>query len=83
MIDIESVSLKKSKVLLRVDFNVPMSGATILDDKRILAALPTIKFLMDKHEKIVICSHFGRPKGKIDDNLSLKPIRNYLEQLLN
>jgi 3-phosphoglycerate kinase len=82
MIDIESVSLKKSKVLLRVDFNVPMSGATILDDKRILAALPTIKFLMDKHEKIVICSHFGRPKGKIDEHLSLKPISDYLEKLL-
>jgi len=69
-------------VLLRVDFNVPMKDGAIEDDTRIQAAVPTIQFLLDREASIVICSHLGRPKGRVVEELSLRPIAAHLEQLV-
>ena len=69
-------------MLLRVDFNVPMKDGVIEDDTRIQAALPTIQFLLDREASIVICSHLGRPKGRVVEELSLRPVAAHLEQLV-
>jgi phosphoglycerate kinase len=82
---VEDVEVKGKKVLLRVDFNVPLttdSGA-ISDDSRIRASLPTIKYLVDHKAKVIICSHLGRPKGKVVENLRMAPIAQRLSQLLS
>ena len=68
-------------VLLRADFNVPITDGTIDDDLRIRAALPTIKWLQDKGATVVACSHLGRPKGKPDPKYSMDPVRRRLEEL--
>jgi len=67
---------------MRVDFNVPMKDGAIEDDTRIQAAVPTIQFLLDREARIVICSHLGRPKGRVVEELSLHPIAAHLEQLV-
>ena len=69
-------------MLLRVDFNVPMKDGVIEDDTRIQAALPSIQFLLDREASIVICSHLGRPKGRVVEELSLRPVAAHLEQLV-
>ena len=69
-------------MLLRVDFNVPMKDGAIEDDTRIRAALPTIQLLLDREASIVICSHLGRPKGRVAEELSLRPIAVHLQQLV-
>ena len=69
-------------MLLRVDFNVPMRDGVIEDDTRIQAALPSIQFLLDREASIVICSHLGRPKGRVVEELSLRPVAAHLEQLV-
>lgn len=71
------------RVLVRVDFNVPMQNGSITDDARIRAALPTLQFLKDKGAKLIIMSHFGRPKGTPSDDLRLSPISQRLSELLN
>jgi phosphoglycerate kinase len=68
--------------LVRVDFNVPMRDGVICDDSRIKAALPTLSLLKDGGAKIVICSHFGRPKGQIVDDMRLTTVRKCLSELL-
>ena len=68
-------------VLLRADFNVPITDGEIDDDLRIRAALPTIQWLQDKGAKVVACSHLGRPKGKPDPKYSMDPVRRRLEEL--
>lgn len=75
-------SCEGQRVLVRVDFNVPMHNGTITDDARIRAALPTLQFLKDKGAKIIIMSHFGRPKGSPSDNLRLAPISTRLSELM-
>jgi phosphoglycerate kinase len=74
--------LKNQRVLMRADFNVPMKNGTITDDGRIVAALPTIKMLLENSNKIILLSHLGRPKGESKAELSLAPIAERLEQLL-
>ena len=70
----------KKKVLLRLDLNVPIKNGTITDQTRIDKILPIINFLLSKNSKIIVVSHVGRPKGKKNSNLSLKPICENLEK---
>jgi phosphoglycerate kinase len=81
---IRDIDLKGKRALVRVDFNVPFDPQTkaISDDSRIVAALPTIKYLIDKKSKIILCSHLGRPNGKVVEDLRLTPVANRLSELL-
>lgn len=80
---IRDIDLKGKKVLLRVDFNVPLDDkGHIIDDYRIKKSLPTIEYLLKQNCRIVICSHLGRPEGRVDSRLSLKPCAKELSKLL-
>lgn len=80
---IRDVDFKDKRVLVRVDFNVPLDGDTITDDTRIRAAVPTIKYLVEQQPKaIILMSHLGRPKGAADPDFSLKPVASALSKLL-
>ncbi|MCB0826165.1 MAG: phosphoglycerate kinase [Armatimonadetes bacterium] len=70
------------RVLVRCDFNVPLDGTTITDDRRITAALPTIEFLKNAGAEVILCSHLGRPKGEVNPKYSLAPIAIRLSELL-
>ncbi len=76
-------NLNKKIVLLRLDLNVPIKDGIIADETRIDKILPVIEFLLKKKSKIVVISHVGRPKGKVNKDLSLKPICENLEQKIN
>jgi phosphoglycerate kinase len=80
---LRDLALAGKRVLLRVDFNVPMDDSgRITDDTRITMVLPTIRHLLDVEAKLIICSHMGRPKGKVVASLSLAPVASYLQDLL-
>lgn len=79
---IRDVDVQGKRVLMRVDFNVPMQDGTITDDKRIRAALPTIKHAIEAGGKVILMSHLGRPKGKPDDAFRLDPVAKRLSELL-
>ncbi len=80
---IRDVDLKGKRVLVRVDFNVPLDGTTITDDTRIRAAVPTLKAILDQHPKaVILMSHLGRPKGGPDPKFSLAPIAPALQAQL-
>ena len=76
----DHANLDKKKVLLRLDLNVPLNNGIITDQTRIDKILPVIKFLLNENSKIIIVSHVGRPKGKVDKDLSLKPVCKNLEK---
>ena len=76
-------NLREKRVLLRLDLNVPLKNGIITDQTRIDKILPVINFLIKKKSKIIVISHVGRPKGKIDEDLSLKPICENLEKKIN
>ena len=79
---IEDIDVKGKKVLARCDFNVPLKGGEITNDKRIVAALPTIKYLMEHGAKVILCSHLGRPKGEYKPEFSLAPVAKRLSEYL-
>ena len=80
---VKDIDLKDKKVLVRCDFNVPMDeNKNITDNRRIVAALPTIKYLLEQNCKVVLCSHLGRPKGEFKKEYSLKPVAKELSRLL-
>ncbi len=80
---VKDIDLKGKKVLVRCDFNVPMDeNQNITDNRRIVAALPTIEYLIEQGCKIVLCSHLGRPKGEVKKEFSLAPVAKELSKLL-
>ena len=80
---LRDIELKGKRVLVRVDFSVPLDRQTlaITDDTRIRAALPTIKYLSQEGAKIILCSHLGRPEGKVVEKLRMKPVAHRLSQV--
>ena len=79
---VEDIDVKGKKVIVRVDFNVPLKEGVITDDKRIVAALPTIKYLVDNKAKVILVSHMGKPKGQVNPKYSLAPASKRLGELL-
>lgn len=81
--NLNDVNLERKKVLVRVDYNVPMDeNGNITDDTRIQATLPTLEYLMSKNAKIILASHLGRPKGEVNEKYSLKPVAKKLSEIL-
>jgi phosphoglycerate kinase len=82
---IRDMDVRGKRVLVRVDFNVPLDIKTgaISDDSRIQAALPTIKYLIDHKAKVILCSHLGRPDGKVVEGLRMAPVAQRLSQLID
>ena len=78
----EIQSLDGKRVIIRCDLNVPLDGKTITDDGRIVASVPTIKYLVDQGAKVIVISHLGRPDGAPDERYSLEPAENRLSELL-
>ena len=79
---VEDIDVKGKRVLARCDFNVPLKDGEITNDKRIVAALPTIKYLKDHGAKVILCSHLGRPKGEYKPEFSLAPVAAKLSEYL-
>ncbi|HCL62670.1 MAG TPA: phosphoglycerate kinase [Rhizobiales bacterium] len=79
---IRDLPVEGRRVLVRADLNVPLDGTTITDDSRIRAALPTIRYLREHSARVVVCSHLGRPKGRVVPELSLRPVAERMEELL-
>ena len=84
-LSIRDIDLANKRVFIRVDFNVPLTedGSTITDDTRIVATLPTIVYALQKHAKVILASHLGRPKGKPNPKYSLRPVVDRLRELLD
>ena len=79
---IEDIDVAGKRVLCRCDFNVPTKNGKITSDKRIVAAMPTIRYLVDKGAKVILCSHMGKPKGEFKPELSLKIVADRISELL-
>ncbi len=81
---VKDVDVKGKKLLMRVDFNVPLdSSGNITDDMRIRAALPTIEYVLDQGARLILMSHLGRPKGEVREDMRLDPVGKRLGELLN
>src|SRR6185503_4534000 len=81
-LSVKDLDLKGQRVFIRVDFNVPLKHGTIGDDTRIKASLPTIQYALDHGATVVLASHLGRPKGKVNPEMSLRPVAGRLAELL-
>ncbi len=79
---IDELDLKGKKVLVRVDFNVPLKDGAIVDDNRIRASLPTLRLALERGAALILCSHLGKPKGQPAPEFSLKPVARHLADLL-
>jgi len=82
MLYLKDVEVAGKRVLVRVDYNVPLDGDRVVDDTRIRASLPTLKYLREKGAKIILCSHLGKPKGTVKPEFSLKPVAKRLSELI-
>src|SRR2546421_6386961 len=79
---VADIDVKGKRVLMRVDFNVPLEGSRITDDRRIQQALPTMKNVLDRGGRLILMSHLGRPKGGPEPKYSLRPVATRLGELL-
>jgi len=79
---VEDIEVSGKRVLVRCDFNVKMENGVITSDKRIVASLPTIKYLIEKGAKVILCSHLGRPKGEFNPEFSMAPVAECLSKYL-
>ena len=79
---IDDVDVQGKRVLVRVDFNVPMKDGKIVDDRRIRAALPTLRALRERGARVIVVTHLGRPKGKVNPDFSTAPLAAHLSELL-
>ncbi len=78
----KDLDVKGKRVFVRVDFNVPLSDGRVMDDSKILAALPTLRYLVEADARVIVASHLGRPKGKIVSSLRMDPVARRLSELL-
>ena len=79
---VRDVDVQGKRVFLRADLNVPIDDGRITDDMRIRASLPTIVYLLERGATVILASHLGRPKGKVNDAMRMKPVADRLAQLL-
>ncbi|MGH3185345.1 MAG: phosphoglycerate kinase, partial [Streptosporangiaceae bacterium] len=80
-LSVQRLHLADQRVLARVDYNVPLNGDAVGDDSRLLATLPTLRYMREHRARVVLCAHLGRPQGRPDPRYSLRPVAERLSRL--